>query len=87
MAGNIIIEKLEGVKQRFVEVGEMLTRQEVLSDMEKYIGLNKEFKSLRPIIDAYEKYKLALSNVPVRKNAANREGRGNEKWQKSEWKS
>ena len=63
MAGNIIIEKLEGVKQRFVEVGEMLTRQEVLSDMEKYIGLNKEFKSLRPIIDAYEKYKLALSNV------------------------
>jgi protein subunit release factor A len=42
MAGNIIIEKLEGVKQRFVEVSEMLTRQEVLSDMEKYIGLNKE---------------------------------------------
>ena len=63
MAGNIIIEKLEGVKQRFVEVSEMLTRQEVLSDMEKYIGLNKEFKSLRPIIDAYEEYKLALSNI------------------------
>lgn len=63
MAGNIIIEKLEGVKQRFVEVGEMLTHPEVLSDMDKYIGLNREYKSLQPIIDAYEKYKLALSNI------------------------
>jgi peptide chain release factor 1 len=63
MAGNLIIEKLEGVKQRFVEVGELLTRQEVLSDMERYVGLSKEYKSLQPIIEAYEKYKLALTNI------------------------
>jgi peptide chain release factor 1 len=63
MAGNMILEKLEGVKQRFVEVGELLTNQEVLSDMERFIGLNKEYKSLQPIIEAYEKYKLTLSNI------------------------
>lgn len=63
MANNMILDKLEGVKQRFVEVGELLTQQEVLSDMERYVGLNKEYKSLQPIIEAYEKYKLALTNM------------------------
>jgi peptide chain release factor 1 len=63
MASNMILEKLEGVKQRFIEVGELLTNQEVLSDMERFIGLNKEYKSLQPIIEAYEKYKLTLSNI------------------------
>jgi len=63
MSNNIILEKLEGVKQRFIEVGELLTRQEILSDMERYIALNKEYKELQPIIEAYERYKLALSNI------------------------
>jgi peptide chain release factor 1 len=63
MANNLILEKLEGVKQRFVEVGELLTQQEILTDMEKYIKLNKEYKSLQPIIEAYEKLKLTLSNI------------------------
>jgi peptide chain release factor 1 len=63
MANNLILEKLEGVKQRFIEVGNLLTKPEVLSDMEKYIKLNKEYKGLQPIIEAYEKYKLTLSNI------------------------
>ena len=63
MANNLILEKLEGVKQRFIEVGELLTQQEVLSDMEKYIKLNKEYKNLQPIIESYDKYKLTLSNI------------------------
>ena len=63
MANNLILEKLEGVKQRFIEVGELLTNQEVLSDMDRFISLNKEYKGLQPIIEAYERYKLTLSNI------------------------
>ena len=63
MANNMILERLEGVKQRFIDVGELLTQPEVLSDMDKYVKLNKEYKSLQPIIEAYEKYKLVLANV------------------------
>jgi peptide chain release factor 1 len=63
MAANLIFEKLEGVKQRFIEVGELLTHQDVLSDMKRYIKLNREYKDLQPIIEAYEKYKLVLSNI------------------------
>jgi peptide chain release factor 1 len=68
MASNLILEKLEGVKSRFVEVGELLTRQDILSDMDRYIKLNREFKDLQPIIEAYEKYKLVLSNISSTKD-------------------
>ncbi|MCK7538761.1 MAG: PCRF domain-containing protein [Marinilabiliales bacterium] len=63
MANNMILERLEGVKTRFIEVGELLTQPEILSDMKKYVKLNKEYKDLQPIIEAYERYKLALSNI------------------------
>jgi peptide chain release factor 1 len=63
MPGDIILERLEGVKARFVEVGEMLTRSDILSDMKKYVKLNKEYKDLLPVVESYEKYKLALSNI------------------------
>ncbi len=63
MSNNLILEKLEGVKERFIEVGKLLTQQDVLSDMERYIKLNKEYKDLQPIIAAYENYKLILSNL------------------------
>lgn len=51
------------MKQRFIEVGELLTQQEILSDMKRYIKLNKEYKDLQPIIEAYERYKLTLTNI------------------------
>lgn len=63
MANNMILERLEGVKQRFVEVGELLTNPEILSDMKNYIKLSKEYKELQPIIEAYERYKLTLENI------------------------
>ena len=63
MANNIILERLEGVRQRFIEVGDLLTQPDILSDMKKYVKLNKEYKELQPIVEAYEKYRLALSNI------------------------
>ena len=59
MANKIILEKLEGVRNRFIEVGELLTTSDVMSDMKRYIRLNKEFKELKPVVEAYEKYKSA----------------------------
>lgn len=63
MANNIIIDKLEGVKVRFKEVGNLLIDPSVMSDMDKYVKLNKEYKELEPIIEAYEEYKLIISNI------------------------
>lgn len=63
MANNMIIERLEGVKTRFIEVGELLTQPDVLSDMKKYIKLNKEYKDLERIVEVYERYKLTFLNI------------------------
>jgi peptide chain release factor 1 len=63
MANNMIIERLEGVKTRFIEVGDLLTQPGILSDMKRYVSLNKEYKDLLPVVEAYERYRLTLSNI------------------------
>ena len=73
MAENMILERLKGVKTRFIEVGELLTSPDILSDMERYVKLSKEYKDLQPIIEAYEKYKLTLSNISSTKDLLSNE--------------
>lgn len=63
MANVLILEKLQGVKARFIEVGKMLTDSSIMSDMDKYIKLNKEYKDLEPIIEAYDEYTNIISNI------------------------
>jgi peptide chain release factor 1 len=63
MSNDLIFDKLEGVKHRFEEVGRLITEQEVIADMKRFIKLSKEYKDLNPIIDAYKEYKNILSNL------------------------
>lgn len=59
----MILDKLEGIKLRFEEVGQLITDPAVISDMKKYVKLNKEYKDLEPIVEAYYEYKNILSNI------------------------
>jgi len=59
----MILQKLEGVKMRFDEVSELITDPEIMGDMNRYVKLNKEYKDLQPIIEAYEEYKQLLDNI------------------------
>lgn len=63
MNNDIILNRLKGVKQRFDDVSKLITDPETISDMKRYIKLNKEYKSLEPIIKAYDEYKNLLSNI------------------------
>ena len=60
---NMILDKLEGVKIRFEEVSELISDPEIITDMKRYVKLNKEYKSLEPIIEAYKSYKNILENI------------------------
>ena len=60
---NMILEKLEGVKTRFDEVAELITQPAVISNMERYVKLNKEYKNLEPIVESYKQYKNIISNI------------------------
>ena len=63
MAENMIISRLEGVKARFQEVGQLITDPAIISDMKKYVKLNREYRQLQPIIESYELYRDILSNI------------------------
>ncbi|HNV96021.1 MAG TPA: peptide chain release factor 1 [Bacteroidales bacterium] len=63
MAENIILEKLQGIQSKFSEIGEQLTNPDVISDMKRYVALNKEYKAMEPIVNAYKEYKNVLSNI------------------------
>ena len=59
----MILEKLEGVRLRFEEVSQMITDPEIISDMKRYVKLNKEYKNLEPLVKEYTQYKNVLSNI------------------------
>jgi peptide chain release factor 1 len=63
MANNLIVERLEGVKTRFEEVKLMITQPDILSDMKRYVQLNKEFKELEPVVEKFDEYKNVLNNI------------------------
>jgi len=63
MNKNILLDKLEGVYQKFEEISEKIIDPEIISDIKQYIKLNKEYKSLEPLINSYKKYKKVLSNI------------------------
>lgn len=58
-----MLDKLEAIKNRFDEVSELIVDPNIISDMKQYIQLNKEYKDLQPIIDAFHSYKNLLSNI------------------------
>ncbi|MDT8400055.1 MAG: peptide chain release factor 1 [Bacteroidales bacterium] len=63
MANNMILEKLQGVKERFEEVGRLITEPDTIADMKRYVKLNKEYKDLEPIVEAYNEYSNVISNI------------------------
>ncbi len=63
MEKDLILTKLEGVKQHFDEIAKLITEPEIISDMKRYVKLNKEYKALEPVIESYNEYKNLLSNI------------------------
>ncbi|OJV79597.1 MAG: peptide chain release factor 1 [Bacteroidia bacterium 44-10] len=53
---------------RFEEVGTLITDPAVISDMERYVKLNKEYSDLQKIVEVRNEYKAALESVTEAKN-------------------
>lgn len=58
-----LLNKLEAIHFRFVEVGKMITDPEIISDMERYVKLNKEYRDLEEVDSAYKAYKNIIDNL------------------------
>jgi peptide chain release factor 1 len=62
-----MIDKLEEIFKRYQHIEEQINDPEVVSDMKRYIQLNKDYKELQPIVDAYKEYRNMLSSVETAK--------------------
>ena len=58
-----MIEKLEIVQQRFIEVSDLIIQPDIIADQKRYVQLNKEYKDLNKIVTKAEVYKSILSNI------------------------
>lgn len=64
----MLLEKLEYIKQRFDEVGELIIQPDVIADMKRYVQLNKEYRDMEPIVKAHKEYKTLLDNIAEAKD-------------------
>lgn len=60
---NDLLKKLEEIYNRWVAIGEEITKPDVMENMKRYIKLNKDYKDLQPVVDAYKTYENVLSNI------------------------
>lgn len=58
-----MIDKLEAIKSRFEEVGQLMIQPDAMADMKNYAKLNKEYSDLEKIVKKYDEYRLVLDNM------------------------
>lgn len=68
MAENSLLEKVLGLQDKYRSLQEQLSDPAVISDMKRYVQLNKEYKELEPIIKAGTEYKKMLEDLESAKD-------------------
>ena len=59
----LLLEQLEKIQLHFLELSHLIADPQAMTDMKKYIAINKEYKELEPIIDLYRQYKKMRANL------------------------
>jgi|SRR5690554_2538052 len=68
-----LLEKLESIKDRWNEVSQLIVDPDIISDMDRYVKLNKEYSDLKTIVDVHEEYKNVLDNIKSSKEILSNE--------------
>lgn len=68
-----MLEQLEAINERFNEVAQQMTQPEIVSDMNKYKTISKEYKDLEKIVNKYKEFQNILSNIDAAKDVISTE--------------
>jgi peptide chain release factor 1 len=68
-----MIEKLEEIKLRFEEVGQLLAQPETMKDMKKFSQLSKEYRDLEKIVVKYKQLKDVRNHLQQAKEILQKE--------------
>lgn len=69
-----MLDKLDIVKQRFVEINDLIIQPDIINDQKRYIALNKEYKDLKVLVDKRDEYKVVLDNLKEAEDIINEGG-------------
>lgn len=63
-----MLEKLESILHRFEEVKQMIVDPDIISDQQRYMKLNKEYKDLETLAAKIQVYKDVIGNIENNKS-------------------
>lgn len=63
----MLLQKLEEVYKKYESIGNQLADPENAADIKKFIKLNKDYKELEPVSEAYKIYKEIIENISATK--------------------
>jgi peptide chain release factor 1 len=66
-------EKLEEIRQRFEEIGQLLVQPDIISNPKKFSQLSKEYRSLEKIVAPYQEWQQLLSQQQHARELLHRE--------------
>jgi len=58
-----MLDKLENIKKRWEDVGELISDPDIIGDMKRFVKLTKEYKDLEDIVNIHKQYKDVLDNI------------------------
>ena len=65
---NNLLDKLEGLVNRFEEVSTLITDPAIITDMKRFVKLTKEYKDLESIVNARNEYLQLVNGIEEAKN-------------------
>lgn len=63
MVENAILNRLNGLKLKYEEIGQQMTDPEIIGDVKKFIALNKEYKELQPLVETSDRFRKAINDL------------------------
>lgn len=58
-----MLDKLPALREKYLHLEELLSDPATIGDMDRWKKINKEYKHLQPIMDAFARYEKAFSNL------------------------
>ncbi|MGM0580021.1 MAG: peptide chain release factor 1 [Bacteroidota bacterium] len=63
-----MLDRLEHMKERFQEVGQLMVQPDAMADMKKFTELSKEYADLEKVVEVYDAYTKVLDDIKQAKN-------------------
>ena len=62
MTHDALLPKLEAIRQRFHEVNDLIVQPDIISDRSRYAKLSREYKELKEVVDAADRYQQLFND-------------------------